>query len=33
MRPEISAIIRMQTYPDLKDYKSVIGRENLKGIS
>jgi AAA domain len=33
MRPEISRIIRAQTYPMLRDHKSVFGRPDVKGAS
>lgn len=32
MRPEISDLIRKTTYPELKDSKSVLGRDNIKGV-
>jgi AAA domain len=33
MRPEISRIIRAQTYPMLRDHESVHGRPDVKGVT
>lgn len=33
MRPEISELIRATTYPQLIDHPSVVGREDIKGVS
>lgn len=33
MRPEFSEIIRMQTYPSLKDHHSVLNRPNVRGVT
>ncbi|KAG8749048.1 hypothetical protein FRC14_001737 [Serendipita sp. 396] len=32
MRPEISALVRLLTYPDLKDAPSTIGRDDVRGL-
>lgn len=32
MRPEISAIIRKNTYPDLVDHESVLHRDSIRGM-
>ena len=33
MRPEISRLVRMTTYPSLEDHPSVLNREHIRGIN